>query len=270
MHAGLTQPEMPTDLIPLEDDPCDVIAKAIRGLGMTSKILAEKSNLSTEEVDSALAGEIVPDSLNQIAAALTLSPSALTGLSSYTPNAPLPVGLHRFVTPFGHAGVNAYVITHGQTATVFDTGTNAQPIIDFLLANKLQPEAIYITHRHADHTAGVDSFGSARIIYPEELEHGSRIKMGTKQLTILDVSGHMHPARAFFYEGLGSPVCIVGDSIFAGSMGGTTHPSKYQLALRTARNNILTLPPVTTLCPGHGPLTTVNQELLHNPFLANI
>jgi len=261
---------MPTNLIPLEDDPCDIIAKAMRGLGVTKKVLAETSCLSEEAIDSALAGEILPESLKQIATALSLSPSALAGLASYTPDTPMPVGLHRFVTPFGHAGVNAYVITHGKTASVFDTGTDARPIIDFLLINKLHLEAVYITHRHADHTAGVDWFGNTRIVYPEEHEHGSRIKAGGKDLTVLDVSGHMQPARAFFYEGLGSPICIMGDSLFAGSMGGTTHPSKYQLALKTARDNILPLPPFTVLCPGHGPLTTVIQERHHNPFLANI
>jgi len=261
---------MLTNPIPIEDDPCDVIAKAMRGLGVTKQDLTTTTGLSEEEIDSALAGEIIPESFKKIATALSLSPSALVGLSSYTPDIPIPLGLHRFVTPFGHAGVNAYVIAHGKTASVFDTGTDAQPIIDFLHINKLHPEAVYITHRHADHTAGVDCFGNTPIVYPEDNEHGSRIKAGGKNLTVLDVSGHMQPARAFFYEGLGSPICIMGDSIFAGSMGGTTHPSKYQLALKTARDNILPLPPLTVLCPGHGPLTTVIQEQHHNPFLATI
>jgi glyoxylase-like metal-dependent hydrolase (beta-lactamase superfamily II) len=40
----------------------------------------------------------------------------------------------------------------------------------------------------------------------------------------------------------------------------------YAAALRTNREEILTLPDVTVLCPGHGPLTTVGEEKAHNPF----
>jgi glyoxylase-like metal-dependent hydrolase (beta-lactamase superfamily II) len=42
----------------------------------------------------------------------------------------------------------------------------------------------------------------------------------------------------------------------------------YEEALRTNRENILTLPDDTVICPGHGPLTTVGEEKQHNPFFA--
>jgi glyoxylase-like metal-dependent hydrolase (beta-lactamase superfamily II) len=62
------------------------------------------------------------------------------------------------------------------------------------------------------------------------------------------------------------PVAIVGDSLFAGSMGGA--PNAFRLALENNRNKILSLPPETLICPGHGPLTTVELERRHNPFFA--
>jgi len=37
-------------------------------------------------------------------------------------------------------------------------------------------------------------------------------------------------------------------------------------ALAGLRTQILTLPSDTILCPGHGPLTTVAEEKIHNPF----
>jgi glyoxylase-like metal-dependent hydrolase (beta-lactamase superfamily II) len=40
----------------------------------------------------------------------------------------------------------------------------------------------------------------------------------------------------------------------------------YDEALRTNRSSIFTLPDDTIICPGHGPLTTVGEEKLHNPF----
>ena len=77
-------------------------------------------------------------------------------------------------------------------------------------------------------------------------------------------------SRAFFGRvtyvigGLESPVAIVGDAIFAGSMGGGM--VSYEDALRTNREKIMTLPDDTVLCPGHGPKTTVGEEKKNNPF----
>ena len=59
-------------------------------------------------------------------------------------------------------------------------------------------------------------------------------------------------------------VAFVGDSIFAGSMGGA--PAHGPLAKQKVRDQILSLPADTLLCPGHGPLTTVAEEKAHNPF----
>jgi glyoxylase-like metal-dependent hydrolase (beta-lactamase superfamily II) len=68
----------------------------------------------------------------------------------------------------------------------------------------------------------------------------------------------------FVVEGLERPVAIVGDAIFAGSMGGGM--ISYEDALRTNREKIMALSDVTILCPGHGPLTTVLEEKTNNPF----
>jgi glyoxylase-like metal-dependent hydrolase (beta-lactamase superfamily II) len=59
-------------------------------------------------------------------------------------------------------------------------------------------------------------------------------------------------------------VAIVGDAIFAGSMGGA--PEHFDLAKQKVKDQILSLPAETLLGPGHGPLTTVAQEKANNPF----
>ncbi|HMO64234.1 MAG TPA: MBL fold metallo-hydrolase, partial [Verrucomicrobiota bacterium] len=61
-------------------------------------------------------------------------------------------------------------------------------------------------------------------------------------------------------------VALVGDAIFAGSMGGA--PEQGELARGRVREHILTLPDDTLICPGHGPLTTVAEERANNPFFA--
>jgi glyoxylase-like metal-dependent hydrolase (beta-lactamase superfamily II) len=57
---------------------------------------------------------------------------------------------------------------------------------------------------------------------------------------------------------------ITGDALFAGSIGGAL--VSYEDALRTNREQILSLSDDTIVCPGHGPLTTVGEEKRHNPF----
>ena len=59
-------------------------------------------------------------------------------------------------------------------------------------------------------------------------------------------------------------VAVVGDAIFSGSMGKDF--STPELAQSKVSEEILSLPEETLICPGHGPLTTVSEELAHNPF----
>ncbi len=63
---------------------------------------------------------------------------------------------------------------------------------------------------------------------------------------------------------MNTPIAVVGDAMFAGSMGGGM--VSFSEALKNNREKILTLSDQTVLCPGHGPLTTVGQEKVHNPF----
>ena len=76
--------------------------------------------------------------------------------------------------------------------------------------------------------------------------------------------GHAKGGITYVIDGLVTPIAVVGDAMFAGSMGGGM--VSYQDALRTNREEILALPDHTILCPGHGPLTTVGEEKDHNPF----
>ncbi|MGB0776263.1 MAG: MBL fold metallo-hydrolase, partial [Akkermansiaceae bacterium] len=138
-------------MIPLEDDPCDVIGKAMRGEGMDVSQLASAAQLEASLVQDVLDGNLNADAVKRIAAVLNLGAEALMSLPSYAPEVALPDGLHCITTPFGHAGVNAFVLVHGSSACVFDTGTDAQPISSFLSSNNLHLDTLFITHRHPDH-----------------------------------------------------------------------------------------------------------------------
>ena len=60
------------------------------------------------------------------------------------------------------------------------------------------------------------------------------------------------------------PIAVVGDSLFAGSMGGGV--VSFADALENNREKILTLPDDTILCPGHGPMSSIAEEKAYNPF----
>ena len=78
--------------------------------------------------------------------------------------------------------------------------------------------------------------------------------------------GHSPGGATFLIEGRDVEAAIVGDALFAGSIGGVR--GDYPATLAHIRDEILDLPDRTILCPGHGPLTTVAQEKSGNPFFA--
>ena len=78
--------------------------------------------------------------------------------------------------------------------------------------------------------------------------------------------GHSKGGVTYVVSGLQRPLAIVGDSIFAGSMGGGG--VSYPDAVKNNLEQILTLPGSTVIAPGHGPLTSVAEEQKNNPFFA--
>lgn len=257
---------------PREDDICDVIAKAMRGHGLSPEELAARTQLPVHAILQALSDTDLPlskERITAIAKELDLSAHALANLPSYHPIASPPKELAQIVTPFGYAGANAYILKHGTSATIFDTGTDPAPLLDYLKHEQLGLDALYITHGHHDHISGVPAFPNTPCYFPDQLSQGeTRTLAEGIQITALEADGHFTPSKAYLIEGLTVPLCICGDIIFAGSMGKTPDSSRYQQSLGNARNHLMTLPPETILCSGHGPLTTVEQESKNNPFLA--
>ncbi len=69
--------------------------------------------------------------------------------------------------------------------------------------------------------------------------------------------------------GIGHGVAIVGDALFAGSIGRTDLPGgDAETLLNSIRERLLTLPDATVVYAGHGPATTIGEERRSNPFLA--
>jgi glyoxylase-like metal-dependent hydrolase (beta-lactamase superfamily II) len=97
-------------------------------------------------------------------------------------------------------------------------------------------------------------------------EAGKHWRLGKLHIDTLKTWGHSRGGMTYVVNGLARKVAIVGDAIFAGSMGGGN--VSYHDALQTNLEQILSLPDDTIICPGHGPMTTVGEEKAHNPFFA--
>ena len=95
---------------------------------------------------------------------------------------------------------------------------------------------------------------------------GQKYAVGDLEFEVLHCPGHT-PGHVVLYERNERKV-FVGDVLFAGSVGRTDLPggSTEQL-LDSIKNKLLTLDDDVTVYSGHGPLTTIGEERLTNPFL---
>ena len=265
--------------IPVEDNFADVVAKAQRGLGVVDRDLAARAGISLAELDRVKAEHYDAEALRKLAPVLGLNARALAALPKYRPEAVEVAGLAAFSTAYGGMLVNSYLVWDAASgdAAAFDTGTDCTGMLDALRSKNLTLRGIFLTHTHGDHIADLDRLqrGTGAAVYvssreplpgAEAFEPGHPFACGGLRIEARLTWGHSRGGTTYVIHGLERPVAVVGDALFAGSMGGGA--VSYADALRTNREEILTLQPETVLCPGHGPLTTVAEEREHNPFFA--
>jgi glyoxylase-like metal-dependent hydrolase (beta-lactamase superfamily II) len=266
--------------IPLEDNFTDVIGKAQRGLQISDEQLAAKSAVSVSEIARAKEGEVNEQVLKKIAPLLNLAPGALAELAkkAWYPSAPKDIpGLACFNTTWSDMTVNSYLAWDPKTSqgVCFDTGADSSGMAKFAASKQIRILLILLTHTHPDHIADLDRLKAATqaaafvckletIDGAESFDAGKKFVVGTLQIETRQTKGHSRGGITYVVSGLPNRIAVVGDAMFASSMGGGG--VSYSDALNTNRQNILTLPDDTILCPGHGPLTTVGQEKVHNPF----
>jgi hydroxyacylglutathione hydrolase len=271
--------------IPLEDNYMDVIRKAQRGLSVTDEQLATRAGVPLPALEKLKDGEFDEVVARRIAPHLHLSRDALIDLvlGRWYPTHPqFPRGFAIFNTPYEDMTVNSYVIwdERSRLAAIFDTGATVDPILDVLKQEKLQARYIFLTHTHEDHIADLPRLykETKAEIWSSELEpadlpgaktfaENAFFHLGNFSIKALLTNGHSPGGTSFYITGLSYPLAIVGDSMFASSMGGTP-PDVYSNAVDNNRKKILVLAADTALGFGHGPMSTVAQEKKHNPFFA--
>ena len=266
--------------IPLEDNFEDVLGKALRGTGLSDGILEFLTGVPEETIEKLKDGEFDEDALRKVASPLGLDSSTLVerAKEAWVPEQVELEGLRQFNTVYDDMTVNNYLLWDpaSKEAALFDTGTDASGALGLVNELGLELTHLFLTHTHLDHImdrAAVEAHNPALktlISGLEPVEGASRFQpgdafsVGTLGISTRLTKGHSPGATSYVVSGLGRPVAIVGDALFAQSMGGGM--ISYQDALATNRSEIFTLRDETILCPGHGPMTTVGEEKAHNPF----
>jgi glyoxylase-like metal-dependent hydrolase (beta-lactamase superfamily II) len=270
----------------LEDHLGDIIRKARAMSNVSTAAAAKAAGISEAEL-SALeeSGQIGkrPD-FTALARLVGLNPAKLEGIANGWLPAEKDLSVWRELRVFTTAGesmtVNCYLVWDEVTrdAALFDTGFDAKPILDCIAENQLLLRHVFITHSHYDH---VDALPKIREAFPKvRLHSGSKnapvdqrnkpseiVHLGGLRITHRETPGHAEDGVTYLvgnWQEDAPHVAIVGDAIFAGSIGRGNQ--SWDLARQKVREQILSLPPGTLICPGHGPLTTVAEEKEHNPF----
>lgn len=198
----------------------------------------------------------------------------------------------------GSFGQNSYLVSCARSgkAIIVDPGAATPELLEAVSTGGLSIEAIVLTHAHLDHVEGVrqaaDATGAPVLLHADdaelydaaptqaqwfgmqmdalpptdgELAPGDTLRFGDCSLDVRHTPGHA-PGHVILN---GDGVSVVGDCVFAGSIGRTDLPGgSLEVLMNSIRTEILTLPDETVLYTGHGPETTVGHERVSNPFLA--
>jgi len=100
------------------------------------------------------------------------------------------------------------------------------------------------------------------------LDHGLEIELGSFRLEVRHTPGHSPGGVCFVVHGGQDPTVVVGDVLFAGSIGRTDLVGgSFPTLEASIREQLYTLPDSTRVICGHGPDTTIGRERVSNPFV---
>ncbi|HED52959.1 MAG TPA: MBL fold metallo-hydrolase [Phycisphaerales bacterium] len=200
--------------------------------------------------------------------------------------------------PLGAYQTNCYTIQGGDHLWIIDAGYQPEPLLKLIRESGLSPEAIILTHAHSDHIAGIPDIlreypntpiwiheNEQRWLHDPQLNlsaflgqpisvpgpdrliaEGETLSLGDSTWNVLHTPGHSPGSLTFVSNQY--PVALVGDALFAGSIGRTDFPnSSFETLADSIRTKLYTLPDDVAVLPGHGPTTTIGKERATNPFV---
>ena len=200
----------------------------------------------------------------------------------------------------GPIGTNAYLLWEdgGKEAILIDAPPDCKDeVLPILEKESLFLSEIWLTHGHWDHMAGaaalvnnttsVIGHKADKMLFEEPavmstfampgmeflpvnitkwVDEGDILDLFGRKVTVHHCPGHCPGNIIFYLEE--EKVCFVGDVIFARSIGRADLPGgDFATLERSIQKKVYILPEETEICPGHGPDTTVGEELKSNPFV---
>jgi glyoxylase-like metal-dependent hydrolase (beta-lactamase superfamily II) len=199
----------------------------------------------------------------------------------------------------GPIQTNCYIVGDSdcKVAAVVDPGGHVGAIRSALERHGLECKWIINTHAHFDHVGGnaelkrvtqaqilihateegeLSNLAKHAVLFgmsvdnsppaDRTIDQGDEIDVGGIKLKVLHTPGHSPGSISLVIEG--ESKILVGDLVFAGSIGRTDLPGgSYEVLLKSVKDKIFPFDDETKLYPGHGPSTNVGVERRHNPFL---
>ena len=199
---------------------------------------------------------------------------------------------------------NCYVVSdESRECVIIDCGAyydeEFEAIRQYISNNQFKPVHLLATHGHLDHNFGNAyiwrTYGLKAEICAEDeellaklplharelfgmeitdeqppigrlLQDGDTIAFGTHQLTVMRTPGHSHGSVLFYCEA--EKTVFTGDTLFRMSIGRTDFPEGSWKEMEQSLHNVVArLPQETTVLPGHGPKTSIADEMKYNPYL---
>jgi hydroxyacylglutathione hydrolase len=170
----------------------------------------------------------------------------------------------------------SYLVSSGTDAVLIDGNGNLEPLLEHARSRGLHVHAALLTHTHEDHVAGIPELrasGMPVLAHPaapggfheRDIQPGEMMRFGELEIEPIPLPGHDAAQLAFRTDG----VVATGDSIYRLTVAGHSEPSEASFAehLSGIDARILGLPSGTVILPGHGPATTVADEVAGNPFI---
>lgn len=198
----------------------------------------------------------------------------------------------------GQWQTNCFVLSVGRSCWIVDAGFDPEAMLDAIDEQGLIVEQVVLTHAHLDHIAGLHAVRhrypdvpilvhadeedfltdtrlnlsaaiSVPVVAPEAtglLHHGEQLQLNGVAFEVRHTPGHSPGGISLIQHD--SNLAIVGDTLFAGSIGRFDFPtSDGPRLMQSIQTQLMTLPDEMRVLPGHGPETRIGTERVMNPYL---